>query len=76
LRFRSDKLVPDERFARLKKEFGERFEAMEFEDEDSEPGPMNAHSVLTVNLIDKPGSRTKQAEARVITFFRERTGAG
>jgi dienelactone hydrolase len=76
LRFRSDKLVPDERFARLKKEFGERFEAMEFEDEDSEPGPMNAHSVLTVNLIDKPGSRTKQAEARVIAFFRERTGAG
>jgi hypothetical protein len=36
---------------------------------------MNAHSVLTVNLIDKPGSKTKQAEERVIAFFRERTGA-
>jgi hypothetical protein len=36
---------------------------------------MNAHSVLTVNLIDEPGSRTKQAEERVIAFFSQRTGA-
>ena len=75
LRFKSDKLVPEERFARFKREFGDRFEAMEFEDEDSAPGPMNAHSVLTVNLIDEPGSRTKRAEERVIRFFQERTGA-
>ena len=26
-------------------------------------------------IIDEPGSRTKQAEERVIRFFRERTGA-
>lgn len=75
LRFKSDKLVPDERFETLRRIFGDRFEAHEFEDEDSAPGPMNAHSVLTVNLIDEPGSRTKQAEERVIRFFRERTGA-
>jgi hypothetical protein len=75
LRFKSDKLVPDERFALLKEELGDRFEAHEFEDADSAPGPMNAHSVLTVNLIDEPGSRTKQAEERVIQFFKERTGA-
>jgi dienelactone hydrolase len=75
LRFKSDKLVPDERFETLKHEFGDRFEAWELEDVDSAPGPMNAHSVLTVNLIDEPGSRTKQAEERVIAFFCERTGA-
>lgn len=75
LRFKSDKLVPDERFAAYKAAFGDKFEAHEFDDADSAPGPMNAHSVLTVNLIDKPGSRTKQAEERVIAFFRERTGA-
>jgi dienelactone hydrolase len=75
LRFKSDKLVPDERFETLKREFGDRFEAWELEDADSAPGPMNAHSVLTVNLIDEPGSRTKQAEERVIAFFREKTGA-
>lgn len=75
LRFKSDKLVPDERFALLKEELGDNFEAIELEDEDSAPGPMNAHSVLTVNLIDEPGSRTKQAEERVIQFFKERTGA-
>ena len=75
LRFKSDKLVPDERFATYRQEFGDRFEAHEFDDVDSAPGPMNAHSVLTVNLIDEPGSRTKLAEQRVIAFFRERTGA-
>jgi dienelactone hydrolase len=75
LRFKSDKLVPDERFAAFKREFGDKFEAIELEDADSAPGLVDAHSVLTVNLIDKPGSRTKQAEERVIAFFRERTGA-
>ena len=75
LRFKSDRLVPDERFALLKDELGDKFEAHEFEDADSAPGPMNAHSVLTVNLIDKPGSKTKQAEERVIQFFKQRTGA-
>ena len=75
LRFKSDKLVPDERFATLKREFGDKFEAIELDDADSAPGLVEHHSVLTVNLIDKPGSRTKQAEERVIAFFKERTGA-
>jgi dienelactone hydrolase len=75
LRFRSDRLVPDERFATYRREFGGNFEAHEFDDADSAPGPMNAHSVLTINLIDEPGSRTRRAEERVIRFFRERTGA-
>jgi dienelactone hydrolase len=75
LRFKSDKLVPDERFATYRREFGDKFEAWELDDADSAPGPVNAHSVLTINLIDEPGSRTKLAEERVIAFFRDRTGA-
>jgi len=67
--------VPDDRFETYRREFGDKFEAYEFDDVDSAPGPMNAHSVLTVNLIDEPGSKTKLAEERVIAFFRERTGA-
>jgi len=73
LRFKSDKLVPDERFATLKRELGDKFEAIELDDADSAPGLVQSHSVLTVNLIDELGSRTKQAEERVIQFFRERT---
>jgi dienelactone hydrolase len=75
LRFKSDKAVPDERFATYRREFGDKFEAWELDDADSAPGPVNAHSVLTINLIDEPGSRTKLAEERVIAFFRARTGA-
>jgi dienelactone hydrolase len=75
LRFRSDKLVPDERFETYKRAFGDKFEAIELDDADSAPGLVQSHSVLTVNLIDEPGSRTKQAEERVIAFFKERTGA-
>ncbi|MDE3115141.1 MAG: dienelactone hydrolase family protein [Pseudomonadota bacterium] len=75
LRFKGDKLVPPERFETYRRAFGERFEAIEIDDKDSEPGPIEAHSVLTVNLQDRPGTPTKLAEERVIRFFRERTGA-
>jgi dienelactone hydrolase len=75
LRFKSDRLVPDERFATYRREFGDKFETIELDDADSAPGLVQSHSVLTVNLIDEPGSKTKLAEERVIQFFRERTGA-
>ncbi len=75
LRFLGDAAVPDARFDTLKKTFGERFEAIEIDPKDSEPGPMGAHSVLTVNLQDRPGTPTKRAEERVIAFLRQRTGA-
>ena len=74
LRFKGDKLVPPERFETYRKAFGNRFEAIEIDDKDSEPGPMAAHSVLTINLQDRPGTPTKRAEERVIAFLRERTG--
>lgn len=73
LRFRSDPLVPDERFAFLKEKFGKRFEAIELNDEDAPPGGGQPHSVLTVDLrADGP---TNEAAERVIAFFAARTGA-
>jgi hypothetical protein len=38
LRFKSDKSVPDARFATLKREFGASFEAIELEDKDALKG--------------------------------------
>ncbi|MBV8977410.1 MAG: dienelactone hydrolase family protein [Alphaproteobacteria bacterium] len=75
LRFKGDKLVPNERFEQLKRELGSRFEAIELEDKDSAPGLVDHHSVLTVNLVDEPGSATKRAEERVIAFLKQRTAA-
>ncbi|MDP3491202.1 MAG: dienelactone hydrolase family protein [Phenylobacterium sp.] len=73
LRFKGDALVGQARFDRYRAEFGERFEAIELEDTDAAPSPIPAHSTLTLHLAaDGP---TKAAEARVIAFFRQRTGA-
>ena len=73
LRFTSDKLVPDARFATYRREFGERFEAIELQDEDAAEAIIPPHSVLTLHL--KEEGPTKAAEQRVIRFFKERTGA-
>ncbi|MFN9927120.1 MAG: dienelactone hydrolase family protein [Phenylobacterium sp.] len=74
LRFPSDKLVPDARFETYRREFGDRFEAIEIDDKDAAPSFMAPHSVLTLHL--KEDGPTKAAEQRVIAFFKERTGAG
>jgi len=74
LRFTSDRLVPDARFATYRRELGDRFEAIELSDEDAAPAIIPPHSVLTLHL--KEDGPTKAAEQRVIAFFRERTGAG
>ncbi|MBC7520651.1 MAG: FKBP-type peptidyl-prolyl cis-trans isomerase [Sandarakinorhabdus sp.] len=73
LRYRSDKFVPDARFARYKAEFGDRFEEIELEDADARPETGIApHSVLTIHLPENgPG---KDAEVRTIGFFRKRLG--
>jgi dienelactone hydrolase len=75
LRFHGDSFVPPERFDTYKREFGNRFEAIELDPKDAKPGPGQAHSVLTLNLKDGPGEPTKLAEERVIAFFKQRTGA-
>lgn len=74
LRFKSDKGVPDARFETYRREFGDRFEAIELEDKDAQPWIRPPHSVLTMHL--REDGPTKAAEQRVIAFFRERTGAG
>ena len=74
LRFKSDKLVPDARFETLKATFGDAFEAIELDDADARHDPrMAPHSVLTLHL--KEDGPSKEAEERVIAFFREGTGA-
>ena len=69
--------MPDARFDTYKREFGDRFEAIEIAAKDGRPDPrMAAHSVLTLHLNDDdPDGPTKQAEQRVIAFFKERTAA-
>jgi hypothetical protein len=76
LRFRSDPFVPDGRFEMLRREFGDRFEAIELDPKDANPeGPNPPHSVLTLHLRDDdPEGPTKRAEARVIAFLQERLG--
>jgi dienelactone hydrolase len=74
LRFHGDPFVPDARFETLKREFGDRFEAIELDPGDAAPGPLkHPHSVLTLNL--REDGPTKAAEQRVIEFFKARTGA-
>ena len=75
LRFIGDAAVPDARFDTYKREFGDKFEAIELDAKDAGPGGMGPHSVLTINLVDRPGTPTKKAEERVIAFFKEKTGA-
>jgi dienelactone hydrolase len=75
LRFCGDKTVPDARFATYKREFGDRFEAIEIDPKDAAPSPRPPHSVLTVHFDDRAGTPTKRAEARVIAFLRQRTAA-
>ncbi|KPF62647.1 dienelactone hydrolase [alpha proteobacterium AAP81b] len=73
LRYKSDRLVPNARFARLRAEFGDRFEAIELDDTDARPDTgLAPHSVLTIHLPDSgPG---KAAETRTIAFFSQRLG--
>jgi dienelactone hydrolase len=77
LRFRGDGFVPDARFETYRKTFGDRFEAIELDPEDAQPGTgMPPHSVLTLHLRDDdPQGPTKRAEGRVINFFRQRLAA-
>lgn len=71
LRFRSDKLVPEERFDFLRRELGDAFVAVELDDVDANPhAAMTPHSVLTEHLIDEPGTRTREALDLVLDLFR------
>ena len=74
LRFSNDRGCPAERFATLRREFGDRFEGIVI---DSAPGnghgiPERAHCVLTVDLVDRPGHPTRAALERTLDFITER----
>jgi dienelactone hydrolase len=77
LRFEGDPLVPPARFETLERTFGSAVEAISIAAEDGLKGTQMApHSVLTIHLVDDdPAGPTKQAEQKVIDFFRTRTGA-
>jgi dienelactone hydrolase len=77
LRFFGDPVVPDARFDSLKREFGARLETIEIDPKDARSGTgLTPHSVLTIHLDDgDPTGPTKQAEERVIAFFKARTAA-
>lgn len=77
LRFTHDPACPGERFARLRQELGDGFEAIEI---DSGPGNPHgirrvAHSVVTNDLVDEAGHPTRAALERVLAFFHERLHA-
>jgi len=74
MRFTADPMCPKERFDTLRRELGDKFEAIEI---DSSPGnpygiPRTAHSVVTTELVDREGHPTRQALDRVLAFFAER----
>jgi dienelactone hydrolase len=74
LRFSGDKMSPPERFDHLRQVLGDAFVAVEL---DSSPGNPHghkkmAHSVLTEDLDDRPGTPTRQALDQVLAFFSER----
>src|SRR5271166_7072164 len=70
LRFKSDRSVPDARFETYRREFGDKFEAIELEDAAAAaPADRPPHSVLTIHM--REDGPTKAAEQRVIAFFKE-----
>jgi len=74
LRFTGDRASPPERFAHLREELGDSFIGVEL---DSSPGnpyghQRGAHSVLTTDLDDRPGTPTRQALDQVLAFLADR----
>jgi hypothetical protein len=75
LRFKNDPLVPDERFERYAREFGDKFERWDIDpaEANEHPGMKRAHAVLTLHL--KTEGATYAARQRVIEFLKTATGA-
>lgn len=74
LRFRGDPIVPGRRFAYLREKLGDGFIAIELEQSDGHPesAMKHHHSVLTGDLIDEPGEKTRAALERVLEHLRDR----
>jgi dienelactone hydrolase len=74
LRFSSDKMSPSERFGALRELLGDKFISVELDSSPDNPHGHRkmAHSVLTEDLDDRPGTPTREALDQVLAFFTER----
>ncbi len=75
-RFEGDELCKAQRFATLRRTFGEAFSGTELPDSAGNPAGFKAlgkppHSVFTGDLIDASGEPTRKAVDEVIGFFQE-----
>ncbi len=77
LRFSGDRLCPRGRFERLGEELGPHFQSVEIDSSACNAADIRerAHSVLTGDLVDRPGHPTREALDRVMTFLEERLKA-
>ena len=74
LRFTGDKASPPERFEHLRQLLGDAFIGVELDSSAGNPHGHKkaAHSVLTSDLDDRPGTPTRNALDQVLAFFTER----
>ncbi|HEX7459967.1 MAG TPA: dienelactone hydrolase family protein [Acidimicrobiales bacterium] len=74
LRFTGDRAVPPERFAALRELLGDGFVGVELDSSAGNPHGhrKGAHSVLTEDLDDRPGTPTRAALDQVLDLFRSR----
>jgi dienelactone hydrolase len=76
LRFSGDRASPPERFDHLRQLLGDGFIGVELDSSKGNPHAhrATAHSVLTEDLDDRPGTPTRAALDQVLEFFTERLG--
>jgi len=74
LRFTEDPMVRAARFATLRRELGDGFIGVEIDSSATNPWGhrRQAHSVLTEDLQDQPGTPTREALDQVLEFFTAR----
>jgi dienelactone hydrolase len=74
LRFSADKMSPRQRFERLKRELGDRFSGVEIDSSMKNPHGIKpwAHSVLTVDYVDRPQHPTRNALEQVLRHFAQK----
>ncbi len=74
LRFTGDPLSPPERFDSLRRELGDNFIGVELDSSSGNPHGhgARAHSVLTEDLDDRPGTPTRAALDQVLDFLTDR----
>ncbi|MGA8726413.1 MAG: dienelactone hydrolase family protein [Acidimicrobiales bacterium] len=73
LRFSGDRMSPEARFDHLRELLGDAFVAVELDSSSGNPHGHKtiAHSVLTEDLDDRPGTPTRDALDQVLSFFAE-----